>query len=69
MRPRLVRRIVRADGTADEIPDEVRASLDFRPDTVRFLRQALSGVVNDYGTGGAAKLPGIEVGGKSYNFV
>jgi len=65
MRPRLVRRIVRADGTADEIPDEVRASLDFRPDTVRFLRQALSGVVNDYGTGGAAKLPGIEVGGKT----
>lgn len=65
MRPRLVRRIVHEDGTAEEIPDEVRVSLDFRPDTVRFLRRALSGAVNDYGTGGAAKLPGIEVGGKT----
>lgn len=65
VRPHLVRRIVHKDGTADEIPDEAQASLHFRPDTVQFLRRALSGVVNDYGTGGAAKLPGIEVGGKT----
>lgn len=65
MRPRLVRRIVHEDGAAEEIPESVRAALVFRPDTVRFVRQALSGVVNDYGTGGAAKLPGIEVGGKT----
>ncbi|GAB4368670.1 MAG: penicillin-binding protein 2 [Deltaproteobacteria bacterium] len=65
MRPRLVRRVVHRDGTAEEIPPEIRASLDVRPDTIRFLRRALSGVVNDFGTGGAAKLPGIEVGGKT----
>lgn len=65
MRPRLVRSIVHEDGTAEVIPDEVRASIDFRPDTMLFLQRALSGVVNDFGTGGAAKLPGIEVGGKT----
>lgn len=65
MRPRLVRRILHEDGTTEEVQDEVRASLDVRPDSLRFLRRALSGVVNDFGTGGAAKLPGIEVGGKT----
>jgi len=65
MRPRLVRRIVHRDGTEEGVPEEVRASLDIRPDSVGFLRKALSGVVNDYGTGGAARLPGIEVGGKT----
>jgi penicillin-binding protein 2 len=65
MRPRLVSRILHEDGSAEVIPDEVRVSLNIRPDTVRFLRRALSGVVNDFGTGGAAKLPGIEVGGKT----
>ncbi len=65
MRPRLVRQIVHRDGTEEEIPAEVRASLDFRPETTSFLRRALSGVVNDFGTGGAAKVAGIEVGGKT----
>lgn len=65
MRPRLVRKIFREDGTAEEVPSEVRVSLDLRPETVKFLRRALSGVVNDFGTGGAAKLPGVEVGGKT----
>ncbi|OGP35135.1 MAG: penicillin-binding protein 2 [Deltaproteobacteria bacterium GWC2_65_14] len=65
VRPRLVRRILRFDGTVEEVPEEVKASLQFRPETAAFLKRSLSGVVNDHGTGGAAKLPGIEVGGKS----
>lgn len=65
VRPRLVRRVLRFDGTVEEVPVEVRADLQFRRETVAFMRRSLSGVVNDHGTGGAAKLPGIEVGGKT----
>lgn len=65
VRPRLVRRVLRFDGTAEEVPEEVRADMNFRRETVAFMRRSLSGVVNDHGTGGAAKLPGIEVGGKT----
>lgn len=39
--------------------------LPWTPENVEFMRKALAGVVNDYGTGGAAKLPGIVVGGKT----
>jgi penicillin-binding protein 2 len=65
MRPRIVRRIVRMDGTVKENPPQLLRKLPWKPDDVAFIRRALSGVVNDYGTGGAAKLPGIEVGGKT----
>jgi len=39
--------------------------LPWNPENVEFIRKALAGVVNDYGTGGGAKLPGIIVGGKT----
>jgi penicillin-binding protein 2 len=65
MRPRLVRKIMRMDGTRKENPVQLLRKLPWNPEDVAFIRRALSGVVNDYGTGGAAKLPGIEVGGKT----
>ncbi len=65
MRPRLVRKIMRMDGTRKENPVQLLRKLPWNPDDVAFIRRALAGVVNDYGTGGAAKIPGIEVGGKT----
>jgi penicillin-binding protein 2 len=65
MRPRIVRRIVRMDRSVKENPPQLLRKLPWKPEDVAFIRRALAGVVNDYGTGGAAKLPGIEVGGKT----
>ncbi len=65
MRPRLVRKFMRMDGTRKENPVQLLRKPPWNPEDVAFIRRALSGVVNDYGTGGAAKLPGIEVGGKT----
>ncbi len=65
MRPRLVSRVVRMDGSVEEFPPHRERALPWKPENVAFIRRALSGVVNDYGTGGAARLPGIEVGGKT----
>jgi penicillin-binding protein 2 len=65
MRPRIVRKIVRMDRSVKEYPPQLLRKLPWNPDNVAFIRRALAGVVNDYGTGGAAKLAGIEVGGKT----
>jgi penicillin-binding protein 2 len=65
MRPRIVRKVVQMDGTVKEYPPQLLRKAPWKPDDVAFIRRALAGVVNDYGTGGAAKLPGIEVGGKT----
>jgi penicillin-binding protein 2 len=65
MRPRLVRKIVGMDGNGKENPPELLRKIPWKPEDVAFIRRALAGVVNEYGTGGAAKLPGIEVGGKT----
>ncbi len=65
MRPRIVRGIVRMDGSATQTPVQSLRKLPWKPENVAFIRRALAGVVNDYGTGGGAKLPGIEVGGKT----
>jgi penicillin-binding protein 2 len=65
MRPRLVRKVVRMDRSVKEYPPQLLRKNPWGADNVAFIRRALSGVVNDYGTGGAAKLPGIEVGGKT----
>lgn len=65
MRPRVVTRIVRADGKVEEKPPEILRKLPWKPENVAFIRKALSGVVNEWGTGTIAKLPGIEVGGKT----
>ena len=53
-------RIVRPDGKVQEKPPEVLRRLPWKPENVDFIRKALSGVVNEWGTGTIAKLPGIE---------
>ncbi len=65
MRPRLVSRVVRVDGSVEEFPPHRERVLPWKSENVAFVRRALAGVVNDSGTGGVAKLPGIEVGGKT----
>ncbi len=65
MRPRLVSRIVHRDGTTEDLPPVTERDLLWNPENVAVIRRALAGVVNDYGTGWAARLPGIEVGGKT----
>ncbi|MBI5419267.1 MAG: penicillin-binding protein 2 [Deltaproteobacteria bacterium] len=65
MRPRLVTRVTRMDGAVEERPPQLLRKLPWKPENVAFIRRALAGVVNDYGTGGAAKIQGIEVGGKT----
>lgn len=64
-RPRVVSRVVRMDGSTEEHAPQLLRTLAWKPANVEFIRKALAGVVNDYGTGGAAKLPGIVVGGKT----
>jgi len=65
MRPRVVSKVVDMDGKVETFPPEMVRKLPWSPENVEFIRKALAGVVNDYGTGGAAKLPGIIVGGKT----
>lgn len=65
MRPRIVTRIVQPDGKVLEKPPEVLRKLPWKPENVDVVRKALSAVVNEWGTGAIAKLPGIEVGGKT----
>jgi penicillin-binding protein 2 len=65
MRPRLVSRVVRMDGTSEEFPPVLQRDLSWSPNNVAVIRRALAGVVNDHGTGGAARLPDIVVGGKT----
>jgi len=65
MRPRVVSKVVGKDGKAVEHAPAMLRKLPWNPENVAFIRKALAGVVNDYGTGGGAKLPGIVVGGKT----
>ncbi len=65
MKPRIVTRIARMDGKVEERPPQVVRKLSWNPENVAFVRKALSGVVNEWGTGAIARLPGIEVGGKT----
>ena len=64
-KPHVVSRIVRMDGSAGERKAELLRKLPWKPANVEFIHKALAGVVNDYGTGGAARLPGVVVGGKT----
>ncbi len=65
MRPRVVTKSVRMDGRVTEHPQEKLRDLGWKPANAAFVRHALWGVVNDFGTAGIAKLPGIDVGGKT----
>jgi penicillin-binding protein 2 len=65
-KPRLVQRVERADGTtAYESSSKMTGQVDLSPAVWSFLRHALSGVVNEGGTGGAARIPGVLVAGKT----
>ena len=65
-RPRLVQRVERVDGTlAYSSASKMTGRVDLSPIVWAFLRHALSGVVNEGGTGGAARIPGIDVAGKT----
>lgn len=65
MRPRVVSKVIEKEGRTHAFPPEMLRKLPWNPENVDFIRKALAGVVNDYGTGGVAKLPGIVVGGKT----
>ena len=65
-RPRLVQRVERVDGSlAYSSSSKMTGRVDLSPIVWAFLRHALSGVVNEGGTGGAARIPGVEVAGKT----
>lgn len=66
-RPYLVKRIETADGnTYKEFSAEKKGDLKLTSKTMELLNDALRGVVNDPGgTGQNAKIPGIEVAGKT----
>jgi len=65
MRPRVVSRVAPMDGKPVDRAPALARKLPWNAENVEFVRKALAGVVNDYGTGGGAKLPGIVVGGKT----
>ncbi|OLD31241.1 MAG: penicillin-binding protein 2 [Candidatus Rokubacteria bacterium 13_1_40CM_2_68_13] len=64
-KPRLVERIERADrGVLYSDPGQVAGHVELSPAVWAFLRQALWAVVSD-GTGVGAKIPGIDIAGKT----
>jgi penicillin-binding protein 2 len=65
-KPRLVQRVERADrGTVYSDPGQVMGHVDLSPIVWAFLKQSLWSVVNDGGTGAAARIPGLDVAGKT----
>ena len=65
-KPRLVQRVEGPDGRLlYSEANEVNGYVELSPVVWAFLRQALWGVVNEGGTGAAARLPGFDVAGKT----
>jgi penicillin-binding protein 2 len=65
-KPRLIQRVERPDGTlAYADTSKMTGQVDLSPVIWAFLRHAMSGVVNEGGTGMAARIPGLEVAGKT----
>lgn len=65
-RPRLVQRVESLDGRLLHAePSRVGGTLDLSPAVFTFLRRSLWGVVNDGGTGAAARLARVAVAGKT----
>ena len=64
-KPRLVQRVARADGTvAYSASSKMTERVELSPVVWAFLRNALSAVVKE-GTGTAARLPGLDIAGKT----
>jgi penicillin-binding protein 2 len=65
-KPRLVQRIERPEqGVVFRDPGQVNGHVDLSPVVWALIRDGLWAVVNDWGTGGAAKIPGLDVAGKT----
>ena len=65
-KPRLIQRVERPDGTvAYAESSKMLEHVDLSPVIWAFLRSSMSGVVNEGGTGVAARIPGLEVAGKT----
>jgi len=65
-KPRLVERVERADGSlAYSSSSRTTGHVTLSPVVWNFLRHALTGVVNEGGTGAAARIPGVEIAGKT----
>ncbi|HSD33414.1 MAG TPA: penicillin-binding protein 2 [Gemmatimonadales bacterium] len=65
-RPRLVQRVERPDrGVVWSDQGQVTGHVQLSPVVWAFLRQSLWGVVNDNGTGAAARIPGLDIAGKT----
>jgi penicillin-binding protein 2 len=65
-RPRLVQRVERPErGVVWSDQGQVNGHVELSPVVWAFLRQSLWAVVNDNGTGAAARIPGIDIAGKT----
>ena len=64
MQPHLVRRVLSSDLEVIDQPDPVQLSQAISPDTAAALTRMMEGVVSS-GTGTAARIPGVEVAGKT----
>jgi penicillin-binding protein 2 len=65
-KPRLVQRIERPErGVVWSDTGTVTGHVDLNPAVWAFLRQSLWAVVNDNGTGAAARIPGLDIAGKT----
>jgi cell division protein FtsI/penicillin-binding protein 2 len=65
-KPRLVQRVQSADrGILYSDPGQVMGHVDLSPVVWAFLKQSLWSVVNEGGTGAAARIPGLDVAGKT----
>jgi penicillin-binding protein 2 len=65
-KPRLVQRIERPDrGVVWSDPGHVNGHVELSPVVWAFLKQSLWSVVNDGGTGAGARIPGLDIAGKT----
>jgi penicillin-binding protein 2 len=65
-KPRLVQRVERAhEGVVYSDPGQVMGHVELSPIVWAFLKQSLWSVVNDGGTGAAARIPGLDIAGKT----
>src|SRR5438128_615672 len=64
-RPRLVQRVERPERVVWSDQGQVAGHVELSPVVWAFLRQSLWAVVNDNGTGVAARIPGLDIAGKT----